>query len=192
MSASVRKLSKKLTADKKKLSLMIVLSAALLLLWGRLLLKQVPRTARADPESVVATVADPGDAPVLPRLRHTVYLDLPRVLERDIFGLDRTRYQGPIETVGSATPRKSPLNPPDDEMEAIRVWAGGLELQAAVLGDEPTAMINERIYRVGDSIGGSVVENVVIDGFVLTSVKPRLAVLSRGEIRIQLEMLGGE
>ena len=182
MNARWKQLARKVTGDKKKLSMIVLLSVALLLLWGRLLLKQVPRTALAEPESP-ATESDAGAsaAPgVGAPLRQTVYLDLPRALDRDLFHLDPGRYrrmgttQEPDGGAKSAT--ESVDN--DGEMEAIRRWVRGLELQAAILGDEPTAMIDDQLYRVGDRV----------NGFAVTTIGARYVTLSKGEIEIRLEM----
>ena len=178
MSTSLRQLIRKLGSDKKKLSLAVMLSAMLLLLWGRLLLKQVPRTALADPESTIA--AAQGVTRVIGRLMPTVHLDLPRTLERDMFGFDASGYRRIVAVQEPVTEAKSPPESPDNEseMEALGKWARGLEFQAAILGDEPTAMINDRPYRVGDRIGD----------FVVTEVRSRRVVLSKDDVSIRLEM----
>ena len=50
MSAGLNKAMRRLTADKKKLSILLALAGVGLLLWGRLLMQQrVPRTAMAEP-----------------------------------------------------------------------------------------------------------------------------------------------
>ena len=58
MSKVLKQTFRALTADKKKLSIVVVLLAMLLLLWGRLLLKRVPRTAVAEPETTTSDVPE--------------------------------------------------------------------------------------------------------------------------------------
>ena len=185
MSKVLKQAVRALTADKKKLSIVVVLLAMLLLLWGRLLLKRVPRTAVADPETVAVETdsleVEPGKSA---KCYPVVYVDLPQTMSRDIFQFDIDRYQsaGTLEDEGDED--KSPLESPDNEldMQEVRKWADGLVLQAAVLGDEPTVMINDQVYRMGDRIGERV------GSFVVKSVRSRRATLSNGTIEIHLEM----
>ena len=56
MQEQLQRAWRQLTADKKKLGLMVGLMAVGLLLWGRLMLKQVPQVATATDGSSVAAV----------------------------------------------------------------------------------------------------------------------------------------
>ena len=67
MQDQLRQAWRQLTADKKKLGLMVGLMAVGLLLWGRLMLKQVPQVATADDGLAVAAAA--ADAARHPRPR---------------------------------------------------------------------------------------------------------------------------
>lgn len=128
---------------KHLLSVTLLLSVALLLLWGRLLLKNVPRTARAKPDPPVATTTAET-------------------------------------TKGYRKPAKSRGDTPDDEQvtQVVRTWARSLVLQATMRADAPMAMINDRAYRVGDSI----------NGFTVTSVQPGRVTLRCEEIEIRLKV----
>jgi hypothetical protein len=99
MSAQTNQFLASLTADKKKLSMMCLLLMVGLLLWGRLLLKHVPRSAIADP--AVPALASAGSAPgaagspqpsAEDAVRPVVEVDLPKAPGRDLFALDGTRY----------------------------------------------------------------------------------------------------
>ena len=182
MSQAPGKLDRKLTVDKKKLSMVIVLSAVLLLLWGRLILKRgSPKTAVAEPDAAaVETDQTATPTSVITKDSPVVYVNLPRSIDRDIFlfriGLYRRgRAVEDINDGGKST-SESPDNAMD--MEAIRNWAESLELQAAVLGDDPKVMICDRVYRLGDRI----------NGFVVKSVRSRAVTLANGQIEINLEM----
>jgi hypothetical protein len=152
---------------KHLLSVTLLLSAAVLLLWGRLLLKNVPRTARAKP--------DPPTS-----LRTAEHPDLQHKSDDDSFSIELRHYDQTDPTKGYPMAAKSRGDTPDDElvMEVVRTWARSLVLQATMLEDAPTAMINDRTYHVGDSI----------NGFTITSVRPWGAILRRGEIEIRLKM----
>jgi len=182
MSQVSGKLARKLTADKKKLSLMIALSAVLLLLWGRLMLKRnSPRTAVAEPDAaVVETDQAPAPTSVITKHYPVVYVDLPRSIPRDIFRfrIDRYRQPGTVQHVDDGG--KSSSESPDNEldMEEVRKWAESLELQAAVLGDVPKVMISDRVYRLGDRM----------NGFVIKAVRSRSVTLANGQVEINLEM----
>lgn len=182
MSKALGQFGRKLTADKKKLSMMIALSAVLLLLWGRLMLKRgSPRTAVAEPEAV-AVQTDQATTPtsVATKEYQVVYVDLPRSVHRDIFRfrIDRYRTGGTGEDIHDGG--KSTSKSPDNEMgmEEVRKWAESLELQAAILGDDPKVMICDRVYRLGGRI----------NGFVVKSVRSRSVTLANGQVEINLEM----
>ena len=59
MKAHLTRIWDEISRDKRKLSLGLILVGIALLLWGRLLLKQVPQAAVADP-SVKAAATPPG------------------------------------------------------------------------------------------------------------------------------------
>ena len=181
MSEKLRQLGAKLTSDKKKLSVSIVLVVMLLLLWGRLLLNRAPRTAVADPEATATEPAAPTAGAGLPtKYYQMVYVDLPETVERDLFRFEISRYRSDWSPEDGSGQGKSPPKSPDNELEIqkIRQWADSLMLQAAVLGDEPKVMINDRIYRLGDRI----------NGFVVETVESRSATLVKDDVAIRLEM----
>lgn len=92
------RLIQQLTADKKKLGIMLCALALGLLLWGRLLLQGVPRTATADDQDKQAQADDsPASAPQndtasLKKIPG-VHVDLPASPGRDRFGTDPSHYK---------------------------------------------------------------------------------------------------
>lgn len=184
MSKSMQKLIKKLTADKKQFFVMVGLLMVMLLLWGRLLLKQVPQTAVADPATQVAAAADPDQAEQEDDtivLKPTVYVDLPTVAKRDVFLFDKVRY--PLaETPNPKDDRQKQDEETADQIKQqlrdIREWVDSLELQGTTLGRHPTAMINNRIYRLGEKI----------NDFKIVRIEPRQIVMHQGDIEVVLPM----
>ena len=78
-----------ISRDKRKLSFGLVLVGIALLLWGRLLLKQVPQAAVADPPIKVAApspASDQSSAEAAPR--PVVFVDLSNKIRHGLFTTD--------------------------------------------------------------------------------------------------------
>jgi len=185
MSNAFENLKRQILADKKKLSLMASLLAVMLLLWGRLLLKQVPRTAIAEPSIAPAAAVDTvekSDEPVTYAPAPPVRVNLPSVVKRDLFRFDKDRYPQSESEQAVTDPGKSAADSSERDkqrlIEDIRRWVDTLVYQGAILGETPRAMINSRIYSRGDKI----------NGFVITKVMARQVVFERDGIEITLPM----
>jgi len=165
----------KLTADKKKLSLMVGLLAVALLLWGRLMLKQPPRTATAEPEPAAARS---GYEDLSSFSLDTVYVDLPERLERNLFGLDPSAYENKPRNDEEAGVEDKSSPELADEQERIRETASRLRLRTTILGQAPRAVINGRALAPGETI----------EGFVVLEIRAREVVLEREGRRIRLAM----
>jgi len=183
MSDTIKRLVQHATADKKKLTLMVALMAVMLLLWGRLLLKQAPRTAIADPSETQQTEQAESAQPAQPTyvvFREALHVDMPSVVRRDLFLFDKDRYPRialdttdlDLEKSGTETPEVN------RQIEEIRQWVESLVLQGAVLGNPPRAMINNCVYRLGEKL----------NGFEIVKVEARQVVLRRDDIEIVLPM----
>jgi len=182
MMTYMQQLIRRITADKKKLSIMVGLLAVLMLLWGRLLLKEVPRTAVADPVMTTQVANNRGAArssqiDSLARLE----VELPGNLGRDLFALDVTAYT-PVQKkpIVEVSVEKSPREISDEQLKAsqVRQAATGLKLQTTMHGAQPLALINGELIQVGQTIRG----------FELIQVLPRQVVLRMNGIDIHLEM----
>lgn len=181
MNAHLQRIKKQLLADKKKLSIMLALLAVAMLMWGRLLLQKVPRTATAEP---IAT-AEATERSVTPTqevtVRPIVPLSATRPLQRDLFALDATHYQrvevGEDDTVRVA---KSPQESVDDQavVRMVREAAGRLTLQSIIQGARPRAMINGQLLAVGQKI----------EGFTVSQIEQRHVILTRGGVDVKLGM----
>jgi hypothetical protein len=169
-----------LSKDKKKLGLVLALMAVGLLLWGRLMLKQVPRTAVAKP-AAVAAAANEAPAAVTFASRTTVHVDLPDVLSRDPFQIDPSGFPRVEKPEVIQVAEKSDTEPVDEKSEAaalVAKAAHGLSLQTTILGDTPRALINGQLLAPGDKIRG----------FELKKVLPREVTLEMNGVELRLEM----
>jgi len=71
MSRHLRQMMTKLTSDKRMLCLVVSLFAVGMLFWGRLRLKELPKTAVADPEETTTGQISPDDTDRTPTLEQS-------------------------------------------------------------------------------------------------------------------------
>ncbi|MBI1335680.1 MAG: hypothetical protein GC164_01810 [Phycisphaera sp.] len=182
MDMKKNKLVRQLTADKKKLSMMVGLLCVGMLLWGRLLLKQVPRTALAVPKTAASAVVnpDPIDAGSATVKRVVVDVTIPADPGRDLFAWDPTRYPKVLDNQAVAEAGKLGPQRTDEVREAdMQAQAKkSLTLQSTVLGARPWALINGKVLLVGQEI----------EGFKLIEVLARGVIVEKESLRVQLEM----
>ena len=182
MNATLRRMLRQLTADRRKLSLMVCLLAVGMLLWGRLLLKQLPKSAVADPKARNTLKVSPvdkashGKADSGPR---TVSLDFSTDLDRDLFALDSRFFpiDEPVEPKLVMEP-KLPADNTNALLAQVREKGRALQLQSVLMGTEPRALLNGQLLRVGDKIRG----------FELKEIKSRSVVLEMTGIQIEISM----
>lgn len=172
---------RELKADKRKLSAICLLLAVGLLLWGRLMLKNVPQTATARPAFSGASAAAPADEGVIDVEngglvpRPVVYMDLPSTLRRDLFALDIRLYgQSKLGDEGKSGAR---LTDSPDRASAL-ASAGRLRLQSVMLGEMPRAVVNGQLVAPGQEV----------DGWTLLEVADRFVLLKSHGITIRLRM----
>jgi len=185
MKEHLRQLIYQVTADKKKLGIMLCALALGLLLWGRLLLQGVPRTATADdPETQTQAADNPStdDTQDSRSLKHrpVIHVDLPASPGRDLFWLDPSRYRqtsdGGHHNIG---PKSSQVMPDDDpQIAAVRQEAMELRLESVLTGIRPRAYINGRLLAPGDEF----------EGFTLIQVTDRHVLLTKYGLIIRLRM----
>lgn len=180
--------------NPRKAALLVVLLGFAMLLWGRLLLEQVPRVASAEPDSVaqarhaggamtaaeldeqwadLTSLVEPGPPPVS--------MGLADRIKRDLFALRRDRFERIRKDEKSSAPEGKSLPEPVDEMsrlEAVRDAAAGLRLESIVTGNPPRAMINGRI----------VAPEQQINGFTLVRVAARFVLLEREGVTVRLDL----
>lgn len=169
-----------MTANKAKFSTMVALFAVALLMWGRLLLKQVPKTAVATP-----AVSRSAGGAALPTLRpgkpgRAGPVPVASELARDLFALDPTAYHG-LEIPGSTADSGKSGSKPTDEGETarrVREAASSLDLQSTLQDGRASAVISGKLLLIGHEI----------HGFTLRSVSQRRAILERDGIEVELEL----
>ena len=174
-----------ITSDKKKLGIMLCALALGLLLWGRLLLQGVPRTATADDPSNTAQAvndkanrAEQSSKPDKPL--PIVHVDLPSKPGRDPFGMDPSRYKrNPGSGPGTAVAKSTQVTPDDDpRIAAVREEVLELRLESVLTGTQPRAYINGRLLAPGDEY----------EGFTLIQVTDRHVLLTKYGLIIRLRM----
>jgi hypothetical protein len=181
MNATMKRAVGRLTSDKKKFALMLTLLAFGMLLWGRLLLQGVPKTATAKPiaqsvvaetQAVVASDSKPAGA--------VVRLAIPAGVGRDLFSVDPSPYNRTAMTPMVQVVRKSDPQVSDDSIRSAVIMqsAGGLVLQSIVTGENPRVVINGVLLAPGQSI----------EGFTLVKVDDRTVWLENQGIVIRLRM----
>ena len=177
MREKFEELKKQLMREKKKAGLLALLLLVGLLFWGRLMLKQVPRTATAEP-SATPTASHTGAPAANPAngnaTKPEVVVEGELTMDRDMFAFDVSRYL-PSETPMNGDARDDPTqNDVDFQRAVIREEAGRLQLQSVMLGVKPRVMINGRMLGVGE----------VVDGFTIQSIQDRRVVLEKAGYRV--------
>lgn len=180
-----------LMAQKKKVGMGAALLAVALLLWGRLLLSDPPRSAVAEPQTHVAKapsatptpdqrgeVRDAESEPV-------VVIDIVPGAKRNLFAVDPEHYPdafpAPEQTKAST---KSGDDPADQDegwqatRRAVLAEASALTLQSTMLGARSRAMIDGVLLETGQSIRG----------FELIEVRARQVTLVKQSVEVTLEM----
>lgn len=180
MNAHVKKIVNQLTADKKKLSIMVGLLAVAMLMWGRLLLQKIPRTATAEP---AMTMIAPATESVLGGvvIRPVVRIDPAPPLDRDLFALDPTGYlRVPTAPQDSVRVEKSDFATADDKLVAQGVAEAmrQLTLQSIVQGARPRAMINGQLVAAGQ----------IVEGFTVSRIDQRYVMLTKDGVTVRLVM----
>jgi len=175
----MRGFMQKLLADKAKASLVLGLMAIMLLMWGRLMLKQVPRTAVAEPAAQAAVAETIKPAVKSSWAPPVVNVDLPNAFTRDLFAVDTSRYMRNLKNEVAPLAKSDP-QPSDELLETtmVRKAAAGLALQTTMLGEKPRAMIDGQVLEVGQTIRG----------FTLKSVQARSVVMEMNGIEVHLGM----
>lgn len=170
-----------LVAQRKKFGIIVMLFTIALLLWGRLLLKAVPRTATAEPDIVDSAAAGATDNQnQSSKNRRVIRVDLPAEARRDLFTFDPTGYRPAevretkeVETKSGSVPVDQ-----DEQLAEAREAAAALTLQSTVPGKQPYAVINGLVVKVGEEI----------DGFRLIDVQNRTVLMGYRGLRFRIGM----
>jgi len=179
--AQLQRYWKQATADKRKFAAMVILLAVGLLMWGRLLLKDVPRSAVADPdELVVATEPDKAPELAAPIDLSSVRVDVPQTLARNLFTWNAASYPRVVREDEAKQEEKSGQAVSDEpvRVDVVKQAREELNLQSIVSGHEPYALINGQLLKAGQSYLG----------FRVLEIADRYVVVVKNEVRIKLGM----
>jgi hypothetical protein len=148
-------------AQPGKVMVLAGMSVFGLLLWGRLLLKDPPRVATAEPGTPAAaevsstaasgTSSTTGSSVAVIQEGPEIRVTVPREGPRDLFRLPQVA-QSPEPD--EAAPQSRPESTDTPRRIRVRDLASGLRLQAVMLGREPRAVINGSTLREGQSVEG--------------------------------------
>jgi hypothetical protein len=107
-----------------------------------------------------------------------------RSISRDLFAVDIDQFPPKERSAPvSVLPADVPASPPDGQESADRVvqaQARALILQSTVVSEDPIAIVNGRVLRVGD----------LINGFQVVLISSRGCTLEKRGVKVLLEMDG--
>lgn len=192
MNRVLRQLKHDLLAERKKVIMGGALLSVALLLWGRLLLKDPPRTAVADPKPDRVARADRPDRAAPPARRADDATARPVVevgplpsVGRDLFAFDHRHYPGafPDRRDRQDLPKSDPGTVDQDvsrraSRRAVLDQASSLTLQSTMLGARSRALIDGVLLETGQTIRG----------FELIEVRARQVTLVKQGVEVTLEM----
>ncbi|WP_432798082.1 hypothetical protein [Poriferisphaera sp. WC338] len=169
--------------DRKKYGVLIGMFAVGMLLWGRLLLKEVPRTATAVPAQSVQTVNinnETGRALRAKTPHAVVEVSLPGSLTRNVFEFDANPYRRTSTSDNNGGLAKLASHGADEaqRIAELRLAASKLFLNSVVLGEKPHAVINGIVVVPGEEIMG----------FKLSQVSDRMVELTKDGVLLRLRM----
>jgi len=148
---------------RRALYVALGIAAVGMLLWGRLILKEAPRTATADGPTLAQNGAPRAGQVPITHSRALLDVNAGKLGSMDDQGFSRSKSEPPVS---------------DDfeQMQAAETAATELNLQGVTTGKVPVARINGRMIRVGETI----------NGYTLRSVHGQTAVLERAGMTLRL------
>jgi len=186
LQVKLSRIGRQLMAEKKKFGALVGLFALGLLLWGRLLITNVPRTATAVP-TISKTAPTPMPDKFTPEAssdtaeRQAVEIEIVEKLTRDPFEVNPALFPKLKSKENTSHLTKSASDPADElqqHQQRIMTEARSLKLQSTILGAQPRAMINGSLIGPGQTI----------QGFEVTEIRPRTVKLVKDGVTVVLEM----
>lgn len=172
-----------LKASPLKATMVAVLAVTGLLLWGRLILKEVPRTAAAVDELTLAQWEEMrSGGPSAARLKSAagrIHLTEPGPLSRNLFALDPSRYRRTADVANGEDGEKyAPGSTEEEVRAAVLSAAAGLEFTSVIEGEEPVVIINRKLLHPGDTV----------DGFTVLRLNARSVILEKQGVKVRLSL----
>ncbi len=192
-----RKFAAELKRDKKKTAILGALVIVAGIVGGRLLIRP---GAPANASAAIAPAASPAptasvavSAPPVAEARQTgrrdadrrKYIqDLPRDFRRDLFHPNSEYYTPTAVIVSTEKVNDKPSDAEqqaaqrEQEVQAVHAQARALNLQSTMLGSTPTALVNDRVLRVGEWV----------NGFRVAEIGASWCVVEKSGVQIRLTM----
>jgi len=187
-----------LKADKKKAGLVVVLIVVAMFMGIRLAVKAGGKTASAasTPSASVlpgagkktggsaggALGGGPAASKTYGQRREKYIRNLDRTIVRDIFEPDAQLFPLAVKAAGAnrqqAVATSHPVDKKELQEQLTRREAASLKLQSTIVGDVPTAIINDKVLRVDDWI----------DGFQVIKITSQSCVVRKDKVEIQLSI----
>jgi len=182
--------------DKRKTSALAVSFLLMCILAFQALHKPAPSSAGASqPTGEVSKPMQADGAPAGPASRASEQPEdqLPaanltvqsgKAITRDLFAIDVDAFPpkqqaAPASVVADAAPTGG-QNQDQTQERVIQAQARALVIQSTVVSDDPIAIINGRVLRIGDWVNGFQVKSITAQG----------CALQKGDTRVFLEMNG--
>lgn len=185
LQVQMNNMKRQLMADKKKLSILVTMVLVGLLLWGRLLMQNVPKTATAMPvprKATAATSSDKTAASATNAKLNVIEASLFDTADRDLFAVNGAGYprieKGEENSTGVTKSVVDSADGSSKAQAAIEHEAQGLKLQSTILGARPRAMINGTLVAPGETV----------QGFELVEIRPRAVTVKKDGVVVVLEM----
>ncbi len=179
MSPRIRRLVQNQVSGNRKLGVIVALTAISLLLWGRLMLKNVPRTVSANwgqplQADNIISGCDYGKG---------VFLDIPHIpgqVEYGLFKFVPKSYKQTLKVKDESGEAKNTDPVVDGHLRSLAVIeaAQELRLNKVAMGTKPHAMINGLLVMPGQNI----------EDFTLVRILDQAVVLKKDGIRIRIRM----
>ena len=169
--------------ERRKYGVLLSLFAVGLLLWGRLLLKEVPQSATAVPVQTAQTSMSNSEivqSAQSGKSGRVVEVYLPNELARNVFQYDVKPYRRTVRPDKTGEDAKFGSHGADEatRIAEMRLAASKLILHSVVLGEKPHAVINGIVVVPGEQIMG----------FELSQVSDRMVVLTKDGVLLRLRM----
>lgn len=197
------RLKSELGRDKKKAAALTALAALAIFFVARAVLKSSPRPAAAAP-SMAAPAEPPSGAPAAPKrspdrrardeAREQYVAEMDRRITRDLFRPNPDYF--PLESASAPARTEPPgagwfaqgaewvdqKRAQQEQQQAqqrlVEQQAQALSLESTILGTTPTALINGRVLKVGDTV----------NGFEIVSIQSDTCTLVKDGVRVERRM----
>lgn len=180
MSQSLPKFVRRMMANRKQFGFMLALVVVALLMWGRVLLKDAPRTAVADPEATPQAVQTlPPGATEPATKRTTVVVEISDQSSRNLFNLKSDEFAKVERPNVIPSPNLVPEKSDEARRAELSAKLKDLKLKSTIMGERPAALMNDRLFHEGSE---------PVPGFTITRITQHSVFLKRAEFEGEFEI----